>query len=771
LRTLAKILKSLLIFLSSFVAVAVLLAFVVFLRPSIAINNTTLSWAAEFLKLQGIYVGWSKLSVSVTNDPKISGFFGKVLDFAAKDICVNVVNMDSRLCFRDAEIRGKIVFRNFTPVLTEIGPISLTGGGLIWRSSPDNAKTATKKENFIPIWLKELVINETKIELVRAQIDSGSENVIGKATVTGKPNQTGMIWNTSISSTIKTSEGDIISVGALGDLKSKRNPLNGLLSGAATVKAEARKRKLDLNLKLAETGAGQVGLDLMLRGNSKEARMEAQFEGIADKTGGRGVLRGHLDRFSKNVKFVDFPKCDIALKDMSKIDLSCPIKMALSLPDKNLYKNFGETLSLDLKLSAQTTNRLEFSPSGPITVDADLSAFPLFKSARDGKAVAKLKLEGNLDDLSRNWKINSRASLEVKRFEKIVQMLSGSPYAIPEPINSLNGSAVVSVSSSGEFPLRSLDFPIEFETELKSATQDFSVKGEGEFRYSQKKAHNKLQMKITLTDVKLALPHMALGTPPRFFPDARIQLDNRKVSAVSNDSNFEYEINIATAPEKPLHLASNLAKSPIPLNIGLFLSSKKNSRGHCKVERFEMDLFRRHASVEYFNFKLGNEFNSSELNGEIKVAYTDYTIWILISGRADKPVVHFQSDPPLPDDKLIAILLFGRDLNVLDPGQADSVGHAQAAIANGAISLASMYLLASTPVESIGYDLSKGVFSATVRLANGTSLNVGSDLSQLNTIGVRKRLNSHWTIDTFMENAFDPTKRSLSGFLLWSDRY
>lgn len=71
------------------------------------------------------------------------------------------------------------------------------------------------------------------------------------------------------------------------------------------------------------------------------------------------------------------------------------------------------------------------------------------------------------------------------------------------------------------------------------------------------------------------------------------------------------------------------------------------------------------------------------------------------------------------------MLLFGRKLDALDAGQAASVGSTGAAVADGAVTLASMYLLASTPVESVGYNPVTRVSTAKIRLADGTSLNVG----------------------------------------------
>jgi hypothetical protein len=82
-----------------------------------------------------------------------------------------------------------------------------------------------------------------------------------------------------------------------------------------------------------------------------------------------------------------------------------------------------------------------------------------------------------------------------------------------------------------------------------------------------------------------------------------------------------------------------------------------------------------------------------------------------------------------------------------------------------------MYLLASTPVESVGYDPATKVFHAKVRLANGTSLNLGSNMKALNQIGLRKLLGPNLAIVSYLENPLDPVHRTLTAFLEWSKGY
>ena len=200
-------------------------------------------------------------------------------------------------------------------------------------------------------------------------------------------------------------------------------------------------------------------------------------------------------------------------------------------------------------------------------------------------------------------------------------------------------------------------------------------------------------------------------------------------------------------------------------------TDQKPFSGFVRISSFPVELFRRKATIQNIDLQMKADPRKSEVNGNIQVVYTDYTVHIFILGLIDQPQLRFTSEPPLPQDQVLSVLLFGKTMDNLSSDQASSVGSARAAVANSAVSLASMYLLASTPIESIGYDPVSNTFTAKVRLANGTSLSVGGNMSQLNQIGIRKQLGPNWTITTYLQNPLDPVQRTLTAFLEWTKGY
>ncbi|WEK51453.1 MAG: translocation/assembly module TamB domain-containing protein [Candidatus Kaistia colombiensis] len=116
-------------------------------------------------------------------------------------------------------------------------------------------------------------------------------------------------------------------------------------------------------------------------------------------------------------------------------------------------------------------------------------------------------------------------------------------------------------------------------------------------------------------------------------------------------------------------------------------------------------------------------FNGSldpELNFKADTAGGDVTASIIISGNASAPEVSFSSVPTLPQDEVIARLLFGRAISTLTAGQALQVAQTVAQFSGGG----------------------PGVLDSVRRSLGVDTLNIGTDASgKGGQIGAGKRLN------------------------------
>src|SRR5690606_24977194 len=137
-----------------------------------------------------------------------------------------------------------------------------------------------------------------------------------------------------------------------------------------------------------------------------------------------------------------------------------------------------------------------------------------------------------------------------------------------------------------------------------------------------------------------------------------------------------------------------------------------------------------------------------EIKGEMTFRSVDYLIKLAIAGTVKKPRFQIFSVPPRTENELISNVICGGTFEELDEGQMRSVEETRAALADGAISIMSMYYLAATPIESVGFNPHTGVFRAKIKLGRDLSLTVGSDMHQTQTVGLRKRLSPNWSVET-----------------------
>jgi hypothetical protein len=96
----------------------------------------------------------------------------------------------------------------------------------------------------------------------------------------------------------------------------------------------------------------------------------------------------------------------------------------------------------------------------------------------------------------------------------------------------------------------------------------------------------------------------------------------------------------------------------VPVHLNLHMSDSNSIQGEIEVKSFPVEVFRRHADVEKLNFFLQSPISESHVNGILKVKYTDYTMKIHMVSTIDAPKIYLSSEPPLPENQLLATLLF-----------------------------------------------------------------------------------------------------------------
>lgn len=367
---------------------------------------------------------------------------------------------------------------------------------------------------------------------------------------------------------------------------------------------------------------------------------------------------------------------------------------------------------------------------------------------------------------------DAKAKFMIEDFARVVAAIRKTPFAVPSPLNVLGGPVEILAEYHTGKKSEPANIPMTVTTTLKSRTQLFNTKTEGKLELGQK---TKLTLNANIKSILLMMPTLDLQKIPPIFPDGRIHTTDGTVLDTDENSSFEYFVTIQTEQPNSILIVSNVAKQPIPIGLNLRLMSGQPIAGKIHAGRAQLDVLRRNASLQKVDLEFPGTSTPPRLNAELSVKYSEYTVFVHVFGNTEKPDFFLTSDPPLSDADAMSVLLFGQTASELDSGESDSLAGTQAAVANRAVNLASMYLLATTPIESVGYDPVSNTVSARVRLRDGTTLQMKSSGRGVAGVGLRQRLGGPWSVRTEIENMNNNSstdeERSASAVLEWSKRY
>src|SRR6185312_15313855 len=133
-------------------------------------------------------------------------------------------------------------------------------------------------------------------------------------------------------------------------------------------------------------------------------------------------------------------------------------------------------------------------------------------------------------------------------------------------------------------------------------------------------------------------------------------------------------------------------------------------------------------------------------------------------------VVTFESTPPMNQNEIVAMLLYGKSPAELSSDQQASAGTASSGFASGAFGLASLYLFASTPIDSVSYDPASKSYEVKFKLPGGATLGVGSNLEESKTLTLRRRVARNVELETQLKTS-SQQGNAVTTFLEWFRRY
>lgn len=747
--------------------------------PTLIINETAFKYGASIAEKFGYKITFDSVNTSAQS----KGFIDENLSIEINKLCIKTDDTSIDACFEDFSLAFRYSFSWYIPRIKSIGPITISSQAISYKLSEEKPKKKNPNpqinipEIVLPSIIKNSDFFPISITVSKFNIIDNKESIRGNIDLQGKTDDKKQLTALNLKGNVHLSgmninlNTDITSVSGF-----KKDDVE-LKTITSITSSDGWNAKADLSAKKSnkKTLEAEATLNYNAQGLGTKADLKTTLNNEIIKTD----LTFSVSNIDSPVNSLQGGNCALTLKRTSKrenkgkLDLHCGMNaylQTIQIPEEveDIY-----TLPEVIKLAVKANLDTFFIPNpdknikGKVNIDMGSVQSHMIST----KGNINLDLNGNLENFPDKMQISSNMDIDFKLtdFQRLVATLRNGSYAIPAPLNALGGT--VTLSLKGNIPSLSsrAHFPVNFETALETIDERifFRTKGEAQIDLVRNKLTGvDVTMNIELDEVEIPLPTLSIAGIPRFSPDSRILLKPKDTT--KKETPFEYHLTIET--KNSVKITSNLAEKPIPINLDLKATTEA-LLGDVKIESFPVRLFNKRALIKSLEFKLNNPMKYTEVQGVFEIRANIYTISVNIGGTLQNPSVWFESNPPLSEDNIIAVLLYGEPFEDLDDDKASSVGNMKAATSNKALALVSFFVLASTPIQNIAYNPDTKSIVARFKLSDKTSLSVGKEDKDTSQVGIRQRLGGGWMINTTVSNNTEDETTSAAAFVEWHKRY
>lgn len=716
---------------------AAILAGTWIIAPDLYINQRTLGFCKLLLERFHAGISWSEGTVSIASESLLV----KRLDLTLKDIRIRKESFNAELPL--FHIQGSLSLKLRENLFQDIGPIELLSKQVVLQPAPDSS-AEDRSWNFRP-WIN--FARQTIKGPIQIQVESfQSPSFSGRFT---------------IAMTRSLSDQYSLQVDA--------DNLKDLFFQRANLKLTKASNSESFQISLDGFYADPKGNNAVLaaRGRADTQTFTGQWS-LNERSRQMGEIQ--LNTCSLQASSEDF----FSLRGKAETQCQGQVKDAKLLSQLPLGMKGISKLLFNLN-----ANLKWFSEKGRDTIVGHAQVhLPSFKQG-------PLRIGGTADfdgrwdgrpDYSR-FTMNISNFIEVPKFQELVASLRQTTHPIPAPFHHLQGSLLCNVSGEVTFTGMRFEAPFQCTSDLHSKSQSIGAFAKGQVIgvFDGARPKIELQTQLTANDVQLVFPELGQVTQlPRLTRDPRIdRTANIEKKAVSRAIDFKYDIKITTKASHPIRILNvPYTQSIVPIALNIELVSERPMIGTIDIGHVDLVFLRRKATIDSVRLTYNNDDvidRSAALKGEVRVVNTEVTVHVQILGTVKKPVFVLHSEPPLPESELVPLLVYGQSPDLLTDSEQQSSESVRAALAERAIGLASMYYLASTPIESVSYNPASRVFTARVSISKNVSLSLGSDAENTNIVGIQRRINQSWSFETTAED--EGIHRRGVAMLRWARRY
>lgn len=412
------------------------------------------------------------------------------------------------------------------------------------------------------------------------------------------------------------------------------------------------------------------------------------------------------------------------------------------LPEK--MKDLGPFYFRELKLEGKVRE------SGiPLVFTGSLE-----EAAFDVRSLIELPVKNDSSSLAfrRDFLGTIQGEVKLPDFKEAISRRAPATFReLPAPFNVMNGRIVINFAGE-KGKENEVHFSSQTHIDLKSEKEvlNLFIAADTEVPVDTFKPET-VEIGLDFKEVRIELPKLSKKSPPpQFVPDKRFKKGPYRPPE-KKSSVTDVLLHLTALNRKALHIRTNLLDEPLRLNFDLLIGNGKIHRGHVTALPLKTKIFKRPIHVKSLTVTFEAPLEPV-ITAVIEFPLPEYKVTLELEGPVSKPRYSFRSDPPLPQNDIYAVLLFGRPLADLDSDGKTAAQKTNQLLSQGILSLSVLYFLSGSPVEYVGFDPDSKNATAQFGLSRKTSLRVGGGEEGMNAGGLRHSLGRGWYLDTSVQS-------------------
>ena len=366
------------------------------------------------------------------------------------------------------------------------------------------------------------------------------------------------------------------------------------------------------------------------------------------------------------------------------------------------------------------------------------------------------------------------STMSIHGLQTLMPLFKEYKILIPAPLNVLDGKIELKAKGPITTTEKGSRFPLALTVDLASQTQRIWISTEAlvDMKPTFDEAH--FNVKALIHELRLDLPPLdPLGGIPRIVADSRfVRLPKPKIPPPPSKFKLSFSFEIETKTPGAIRLASKYFSPNLPLTLSLHADGLNDNEGFIQTEPFHITYLRRTVNVEALRIDIDPKKEGVfPMKGHFSIRQTDYTVFLDIEGTTKNPAVTLSSEPYLPKDDIIAVLLYDRTNDQLVSSDAEAAGGVQAAIADRAIGLFGLWAFASTPIKSFSYNPVTKVYAATLSVSDDLTAGIGTNWEESTHLELRKRVSRRWSLTAAWTPATPDEDATTKLVLQWEKRF